>query len=178
MQKIIGATCSGINHLSWFFQVVAEISLVGLLLLVCVEVVSRDIFKSPSTVSIELCEYSLIILTFLSAGWVMRKGRHINVETLWNILPKKTQLSLDTVSAVLVIIYCAILAWKGGQNALMAYMSDYHSSSVLGFPLWIPYACIPIGGWILGLQSIVVIGEKLGILKVAVDKQKGMKHGS
>ncbi len=46
----------------------------------------------------------------------------------------------------------------------MAYIGDYHSSSLVNFPLWIAYSFIPIGALVLGLQFIVRIGERVKML--------------
>jgi TRAP-type C4-dicarboxylate transport system permease small subunit len=68
------------------------------------------------------------------------------------------------VTSILVTTFCVILTWKGGQTVIMAYVGDYHSSSLLDVPLWIPYSFIPLGALVLGLQSIVRIGERVMML--------------
>ncbi len=85
------------------------------------------------------------------------------------ILPKRAQLYLDIVTSTLLILFSIILVWKGGQNALIAYQSDYHSSSLLHVPLWITYSIVPIGALFLGLQYILKIGDSIKILSKPED---------
>jgi C4-dicarboxylate transporter, DctQ subunit len=167
MKTMIQSIFSGITHLSRFLEIIAEIGLVGLFSLVFVEVFNRYVLKQPSTVSIELCEYAIPLLAFMSAGWVMREGKHVQMLSIQHILSKKAQIYFDCVGSVLVIVFCAILSWKGAQNSLMTYFGSYRSSSVLGFPLWIIYSVIPLGAAVLGLQTIVRIGDNVRKLKEA-----------
>ena len=161
MEKVIRALASGINRLSWFFELLAEISLFALLLLVFHEVVVRYVFDRPTQFSVEISEYLLVFVSFMCAGWVLREDRHVRMLALVHILPEKTQLFFDMLASVMVTTFCFILTWKGGQTVIMAFAGGYHSSSLLNVPLWIPYSFIPLGALALGLQSIVRIGEKL-----------------
>ena len=164
MEKVIRALASGINRLSWFFELLAEIALVALLLLVFHEVVVRYVFDRPTQFSVEISEYLLVFVAFMCAGWVLREDRHVRMLALITVLPEKAQLFLDMVSSLMVTIFCIILTWKGGQTVIMAYAGGYHSSSLLNVPLWIPYSFIPLGALALGLQSIVRIGERVKVM--------------
>ena len=164
MVAIIRAIGSGIRHLTWFFEILAEIALAALLLLVFHEVVVRYVFDSPTQFSVEISEYLLVFVSFMCAAWVMREDRHVRMLALLTILPERTQLFLDVVTSLLVTTFCVILTWKGGQTVIMAYSGNYHSSSLLDVPLWIPYSFIPLGALALGLQSIVRIGERVKML--------------
>lgn len=164
MVAIFRTIASGVKHLTWFFEILAEIALAALLLLVFHEVVVRYIFGSPTQFSVEISEYLLVFVSFMCAGWVLREDRHVRMLALLTILPEKTQLFLDVVTSLLVTTFCVILTWKGGQTVIMAYSGNYHSSSLLDVPLWIPYSFIPFGALVLGLQCIVRIGERVKML--------------
>jgi C4-dicarboxylate transporter DctQ subunit len=164
MVKGIRAIASVINRLNWFFELLAEIALVALLLLVFHEVIVRYLLDRPTQFSVEISEYLLVFVSFMCAGWVLREDRHVRMLALVYILPEKTQLLFDMLASVMVTTFCFILTWKGGQTVIMAFTGGYHSSSLLNVPLWIPYSFIPLGALALGLQSIVRIGEKLKTL--------------
>jgi len=164
MRRIFRTIASGIEWLSWFSEILAEIALVVLMLLVFHEVVVRYILDRPTIFSVEISEYLLVFLTFMSVGWVLREDRHVRMMALVTILPEKAQIILDVAVSVLAIGFCAVLTWKGAQTAIMAYVGDYHSSSLVNFPLWISYSFIPFGALILGLQFLVRIGERVKLL--------------
>jgi TRAP-type C4-dicarboxylate transport system permease small subunit len=154
----------GIIRISWLAEVLAEIALAGLLLLVFHEVIVRYVFNAPTQYSVELSEYLLVFVAFMSIGWVLKEDRHVRVSVVINLLPDRVRDLLDIFASLLVMIFCGIIVWKGGKTAITAYTGDYHSSSLLNFPLWIPYAIIPLGALVLGMQYIVRIVERVQAL--------------
>jgi TRAP-type C4-dicarboxylate transport system permease small subunit len=183
MEKILRTIASGIERLSWFAEILAESALMGLLLLVSHEVFVRYVLDRPTIFSVEISEYLLVFISVMSAGWVLREDRHVRMLALIHILPRKVQLFLDVATSILAIIFCGVLTWKGGQTAVMAYLGDYHSSSLVNFPLWIAYSFIPLGALVLGLQFVVRIGERVNMLlggdgERAMMPSDGVENGS
>ena len=164
MVKMIRAVGSALNRLTWVSEILAEISLLALMVLVFHEVVVRYVLDSPTQYSVEISEYLLVFLTFMCAGWVLHEDRHVKMVALFTVLPRKMQLVLDVITSALIIVFCFVLVWKGGKTVIMAYTGGYHSSSLLNVPLWIPYSFIPLGAAVLGLQSLVRIGDRLNKL--------------
>lgn len=167
MTKIVRGIAYGINRLTWFSEVLSEIALLGLLILVFHEVVVRYVFNSPTLFSVEISEYLLVFVAFISAGWVLKEDRHVQMLSFVNLLPEKIRLCADILTSFGVMVFCGILVLKGGQSTIMAYVGDYHSSSLLNFPLWIPYSIIPLGAFILGTQYIIRIGDRIKALTKA-----------
>jgi TRAP-type C4-dicarboxylate transport system permease small subunit len=149
------------DQLSKGCAVMGEIALVALVLLVFHEVVARYVFGRPTVFSVEISEYLLVFIAFMSAAWVLQKDRHVRMEVVVTLLPPRVAVALDILTSAVVVVFCAILAWKGYTTVLMAYSGSYHSSSEVNMPLWIPYAFIPLGAFMLGLQLLVRIGAKL-----------------
>jgi TRAP-type C4-dicarboxylate transport system permease small subunit len=161
MEKCFRCIASGIKGLSWLSEIIAEVALLGLLLLVFHEVIVRYVFNSPTIFSVEISEYLLVLIAFTSIGWALKEDRHVRVLVIINLLPRKIQFFMDILTSVIVMVFCGILLWKGAKTAVMAYTGDYHSSSLLNFPLWIPYAFIPFGAFVLGAQYVVRIGDRV-----------------
>jgi TRAP-type C4-dicarboxylate transport system permease small subunit len=149
----------GIHRLTWLAELLAEIGLIGLLLIVFHEVIVRYVFDSPTLFSVELSEYLLVLVVFMSIGWVLKEDRHVSVTFVVDLLPEKMRLGLKLLTSLLTMAFLGILVWKGGRTTLTAYTGNYHSSSLLDFPMWIPYSLIPLGALVLSLQYIVKIGE-------------------
>jgi TRAP-type C4-dicarboxylate transport system permease small subunit len=53
--------------------------------------------------------------------------------------------------------FCFFLAYRGGVMWWEAFEGSWRSSSLLSVPLVYPYALIPVGMFITGLQYIVKI---------------------
>ncbi len=160
----------GINRLTWLAELLAEIGLIGLLLIVIHEVIVRYVFDSPTLYSVELSEYLLVLVVFMSIGWVLKEDRHVAVTFVVDRLPEKMRLGLKLLTSLLTMAFLGIIVWKGGKTTLTAYTGNYHSSSLLDFPMWIPYALIPLGALVLSLQYIVKIGE---LIRSLTDRRSG-----
>jgi TRAP-type C4-dicarboxylate transport system permease small subunit len=142
----------------------------GLLLIVIHEVIVRYVFDSPTLYSVELSEYLLILVVFMSIGWVLKEDRHVAVTFVVDLLPIKMRLGLKLLTSLLTMAFLGILVWKGGRTTLTAFTGKYHSSSLLDFPMWIPYALIPLGALVLSLQYMVKIGE---LIRSLMDGRSG-----
>lgn len=161
MKKLWNAISNGFESLSRVGVILAEISLALLLLLVFHEVIARYLLNKPTLYSVEISEYLLIFVAFMAAGWVMQEDRHVRMNSVIDLLPDGIRKVLEVVTSSIVLCFCAILVWQGAKSSLMAFNGGYHSSSLLNVPLWLPYAIIPVGSLLLGLQVIVRIGKTL-----------------
>jgi C4-dicarboxylate transporter DctQ subunit len=154
-----------INRLTWLAEVLAEVGLAVLLLIVFHEVIVRYVFNSPTLYSVELSEYLLVWVVFMSIAWVLKEDRHVAVTFAVDMMPQKVRQGLRLVTSLLTMAFLGVLIWQGGRTARTAFLGDYHSSSLLNFPMWIPYILIPLGALFLSLQYIVNILEIIQSLK-------------
>ena len=133
---------------------IAEVALVGLMLLTVYAVMTRYAFRSPSVHALEISQYLLLVISWMSIGWVLVVGRHVRMEALYNILPQTLKSVADVISKLSVLIFCAVIIWSGSINVITAIEKGYRSSSLLSFPMWLPYTLIPLGGLLLLLATI------------------------
>lgn len=144
-----------IEQLNRLGSLVSQCCLVLLLVLVFHEVIARYLFNSPTLYSVELSEYLLILLAFIAAGWVMQEDRHVRMQSFVQLLPERVQHFLACLTSCIVFLFCGVLIWYGFKAAYIAWRGEYHSSSLLNMPMWIPYLIIPLGSQLLALQVIV-----------------------
>ncbi len=144
-----------IEQLNRLGSLVSQCCLVLLLVLVFHEVIARYLFNSPTLYSVELSEYLLILLAFIAAGWVMQEDRHVRMQSFVQLLPERVQHFLACLTSCIVFLFCGVLIWYGFKASYIAWRGEYHSSSLLNMPMWIPYLIIPLGSQLLALQVIV-----------------------
>lgn len=161
----MGCFLRGINKLSWFGEILAEIGACALAVVVIWGVVLTYVFKSSDIFSVEISEYLLVFICFASIAWVLREGRHVVVDAFVGLLSPKARLILDLVASILAFGFCSILTWKAAGVTLLNYQRGFHSASLVKLALWIPYLIITIGACILTLQYIVQIRDLAGRLK-------------
>lgn len=158
---MVASLRAAVDRLAHGLQVLSEIALVVLLGLVAHEVFVRYVLSSPTQYSVEFSEYLLVLGPFASLAYVLRRDRHVRVLLAVNIMPPRLRLGCDAIGNLLLAVFCAILLWYGADMAWTALVGDDRSSSLIAFPLWIPYSFIPIGALVCGLQCLVLSAEAM-----------------
>ena len=161
MKKIWNSVACWIDAACRLGAILAEACLFLLLALVFHEVIARYILNKPTLYSVEISEYLLIFIAFMAAGWVLKEDKHVRMHSVVNLLPVKARYFIGLGTSAIVLLFCCVLVWKGAGASWMAFKGDYHSSSLLNVPMWIPYAIIPLGSLLLGMQTIVKIGRMI-----------------
>lgn len=165
IKRIAGLAPRSIIRLSWFTETLAEVAAFGLAVLVVREVLFRYLFKAADVFSVEVSEYLLVFICFMSIAWVLKENRHVRVEAITIRLAKRAQLIADIVTSALALAFCSVVAWKAAQVMLIDYHRGFRSSSLVSFPLWIMYFLIAFGMFALGLQYLVRISERVQALR-------------
>lgn len=126
-------------------RVLASGLLVAIFGLVLMQVTSRYVFSSPLTWTEELARFSLVWLTFISAGFVMARRMHVTVDLLAAKLNKRGAVMMDSFAMLVVLVVSAAMSVAGTQFALSVGklnapatqlpMSVVYAAAVLGFAL-------------------------------------------
>lgn len=132
----------------------SELALLSLMVLTVYSVIARYVFRSPSVHALEISVYLLLIVAWGSIGWILREERHVRMDALYVYLPRGARAAADLVSVLSILIFSGVLIWAGSVNVMSALDRGYRSSSLLAFPMWIPYLLIPIGACLLALIAI------------------------
>src|SRR5690606_12693831 len=140
----------GCNRCALF---IAELALLLIMLLTGYAVIARYVFESPSVHSIELSVYLLLVSTWGAMGWTHHVCRYVSMEALNVRLRGRMQRVSQLVSELTVLVFCVVLVGAGSVAVWNSLSHNYRSTSLLEFPLWIPYALIPVGALLLGLVA-------------------------
>jgi TRAP-type C4-dicarboxylate transport system permease small subunit len=146
-----------INRLSQISGYIAALSILAATLIIVHQVVVRYVFKIPTIWQVETAVYLLIAATFLGAPYGLKENAHINIDLLIIHLPAARRRKLDLLTSAIAMAFCFLLAYRGGVMWWEAFEGGWRSSSLLSVPLIYPYALIPAGMFITGLQYIVKI---------------------
>lgn len=110
----------------------------------------------PTDWAFEYTLYALIGAGFLANAWACKHGSHFRVTTLLNLFPNAKK-ALDRFSYLAMQAFSAIVTVAGAMLASYSFSNDIHSSSLLGTPLYIPQALIPLGAGALFLQTLALL---------------------
>lgn len=124
-----------------------------MMLIVTVDVIMRYALNHPlGEIVREGFEHGLLYLIILPAAWMLKKNRHIIMETVLESLNPKRQALMNFANSILGAIVCFIITWYGAKVT----MDYFVSGTVFGFILNIPVApviiAIPVGFFLLFVE--------------------------
>jgi C4-dicarboxylate transporter, DctQ subunit len=137
----------------------AQAAILGTLAIVSYEVIARYVFNSPTQSSLEVTEYFLVAMGFLSLAAISSAKGHVAVDLLTSQLSIAWQRVCQVLVILITAIFASIVTWFGVDMTWHAYVSQTVSSSLLSFPMWIAYLSIPLGFFALALESIAQLLE-------------------
>ena len=144
---------------------IAALAIVCAALIVTEGIIVRKIFGISTIWQIEASIILLIYATFVGAAHAQINEKHLNVDLVIVYLnPIIREYILIGVSIITCII-CAIVTWYAWPMWWEALVRNDHSESLWAPPLWIPYFFIPFGMFLLFLQYIAHIGDRIAALK-------------
>lgn len=158
-EKLMDTFQRGINKLSLFGEILAEIAACVLAVVVITGVTLTYVFKSRDVFSVEVSTYLLVFICFASVAYILRENRHVVVDAMLTLVSPKARLKLEIVASIMTIVFCSILAWQAADVTLLNYQRGFRSASLVTLPLWIPYLVIALGAFGVVLQGIVRIRE-------------------
>jgi C4-dicarboxylate transporter, DctQ subunit len=128
---------------------------IGMMAVVCLEVIMRYIVHRPQIWVVETSEYMLVILTFLAATWILRAEGHVKVDFVYNRLSYRTQALLGVISSIIGIFVCLILFIYGTIVVWgMLRTWEVDAKSQIGMPKGPLLAVIPVCSFFLIIQFI------------------------
>ena len=119
------------------------------------QIVTRFIFRNPSTVSEELLTYSFTWMALLASAYVFGKRDHMRMGFLADKLNAFGRKVLNLIGEFLILVLAGSVMIYGGVNILDLTMTQ--STASLGIPMGIVYAILPISGVLIVVYSVLNI---------------------
>ena len=132
-----------------------QVVLVFMTLSVFYEAVMRYLFTAPTTWSFEVNGFLMVYLALLSATDTQRVNEHISIGFMQDKLPPTGRQIVQRLIALAGLVFCAVMVWRGGLMTAQAWQYNERVSSSLSTPMALPYALLPIGFGLLGLQFLL-----------------------
>jgi TRAP-type C4-dicarboxylate transport system permease small subunit len=125
-------------------------------ILVIAQVISRFVIQFPIIWSEELSRYLMVYIVFAGASLAIRHNQLISIEILPESLSEKKREILIIFVMILSIVFFGILFFQG--LSMIGHVKDQMSAG-LGISMSYAYAAIPIGSFLLALNSLAFILE-------------------
>jgi TRAP-type C4-dicarboxylate transport system permease small subunit len=146
-----------VDRLSIALARVASVFMAAATLIVCWMVLWR-ITGHSTYWEIEMAVYLIVAAVLVGSPYCLMTGGHIGVDLVSHLLSPVHRRRLERVLAVLGIVVCLYLAWKGLELTIDAFEKNERSGSSWNPPRWPFFAMMPLG---LGLTALQYVAEML-----------------
>ena len=102
----------------------------------------------------EIITYSLLWMTFLGTTAIMRMNSHVRMDSLTSQLSPKTEALLNTMTHGVCVLLCGVMLFYTIKLTITDYQTNFILASILNPPKWPIEIIIPIGFFMLFVQTI------------------------
>ena len=146
--------CDFIDRINIGIGKISSFLILILVAIVMYEVVSRYLFNAPTQWSNELSEYLLTGVVMLGGAYCLAEHEHVRVDIIHRNFSDRIQAWIEIFTFLLVLTFVTAIVWKGGEASYDAFIHDRRSMSVMEMPLFPSMVLVPVGAFLLGLQSL------------------------
>ncbi len=125
-----------------------------LVILESVDSFARYLLNKPLPWSVEIAEYSLFIITFFGAAWLLRENKHVNVEVFIEILSARVKKHIRIIVLAISCITLAFLSCFSFISTIDTYKMGAAVAKMLTIPKFIFIAIMCFGYTVLFLESL------------------------
>lgn len=148
-----------INH--WCHRIVlliAQLSLIIMLCTVFVNVILRFCFNSGISWAEEVPGLLVTLFTFIACAIGVRDHLHIAVNLVYDRLKKDGigRKVFDEITNIVTLV-CGIIFISGGWQIMAKLMKRTGKLPMTGWPTWIQYIPLIVGGFIMVFDSLLFI---------------------
>ena len=98
--------------LSSWMQSISLAAVVFMVILTCIDVVGAKLFRLPVPGSLDLVMLAQLIAITFAAAMTLIRDRHVSVEFIVVLLPRRVQAVIDGVVQLLCLILFVIIVWR------------------------------------------------------------------
>ncbi len=141
---------------------VLSAAMIGLsIFVVCHMVFMRYVLNASTIWQTEFVVYMMLAATLIGMPYVQMLRGHVNVDLLPIYLRGRSRLVLALLAEGAALIVCGLIAWQAAHLWWESWSGNWHSDTVWGVPLWLPYAVMPIGFALMCLQFLADLAAML-----------------
>lgn len=142
------------DRIAQALQLSGQFVLAFMVLTICYDAIMRYVFTAPTSWSLEINTFLIIYVAAITAADVQRTDSHIRITFFADKMKKGRQRALRLLIGLVGVAFCGIMTWRGSLMAYQAWDFGERVSSSFGTPMVLPYALLPLGFGMLGIQFL------------------------
>ncbi|MEN2977850.1 TRAP transporter small permease subunit (plasmid) [Tistrella bauzanensis] len=153
-------------------QVVAVVMFV-VVPIILFEVVSRYFFAAPTSWAMESATLIFGPYFLLAGPWLLHEGGHVNIDIVYNAMPRKVRLAFDCFGRIVIMGFCWVLADLSWPLAVNAWELGETSFSSWNPQIWWTKFFLPAALALLLLQALAEFLRAAARLVAGIDPVTG-----
>jgi len=149
------------NAVSMLGGAVGALLIVVVLVMTTVGVFSRYVLSRPLLGIDEGTGFLVVAIVMLGAAEALRKGDHIRIDLLVDVVGPRMRLVLDLWAYAAVLAFAVLLFQTAWDTVSFSRSFGAYSDGYLALPLWIPQSAMLVGAVLLGLQAVAGLARRI-----------------
>jgi TRAP-type C4-dicarboxylate transport system permease small subunit len=142
------------GHLLKGLIIVAAVLVLAMVAMVTADVLMRNLADTGLIWANEVTEYSLYLVTLLSAPWLLRSGRHVRIDLLIDAVPMRIARLMEAGADLLGLVVCLVFVWYGTAVTYESARLGSITIKNLVFPEWWLLAPLPVAFLLLAIEFV------------------------
>jgi C4-dicarboxylate transporter DctQ subunit len=143
-----------IDGIENIFAAFAALLVISAMVAVSFDVIIRLIFINPITGVSEYTEFALLFIPMLGAAWLLRIDGHVNIDMVTNYLSPGYFNFVSGMTSAVGTIVCGVITFLGAWCTWDNFQRGILTAGVVAIPRWILLIVIPVGFFLLGIESL------------------------
>lgn len=116
-------------------------------------ILARYLFQAPLHWAEDVITYLMMWSVFIGAAVVVYDERHLNMDLLYTIFPRRWKAALRIVSSVGMVVVLCIVIPQSWEVTSMMFATDQRTA-VSGFPLVVPHSALLAGFSLMAVAAL------------------------
>jgi TRAP-type C4-dicarboxylate transport system permease small subunit len=143
----------------------AALLLLAMVVVVCADIVLRNLTGAGIAWANETSEYALYVMTLLTAPWLLRRGQHVRLDILLTVMPPRLAWLMEAFGDLLGFAVSLILVRYGLAMTFDSARIGAITIKNLVFPEWWLLALLPAAFTLLAIEFVfrfarLIAGER------------------
>ena len=165
MLRIANAIKKGVRDTENIFLYIGVAMLLAMMFLGAADVIGRYLFNNPIKGAMEGSQLLMAGVALLCWGYTQATKSHISIDLFIMRYPARLQAIMGIASLVLTIVVFGLITWQSLLLALEAY-KQHRMLENIPFPLFPFKLMVPIGAFILCIESIIQLIQRFDEIKM------------
>lgn len=161
MFRVGRIAAAGIHLLARAFAVIALVGLVFVMLIMCYDVLMRNLDRPGVIGIVEYVEVGLILTVFFALGETERRRRHVSVDLLMGRLKGWSYTALRITAGVVAALIAVLLAWASWDALASSLARGEYKLGLVSIPMWPARLAVFIGFLVLAMEQVVSAVEDI-----------------